>query len=543
MRVSFLGAAHEVTGSCTLLEACSKKILIDCGMEQGADIYENCEIPVSPEEIDALCLTHAHIDHSGKIPFLVAHGFDGPIFATDATRRLCDIMLRDSAHIQESEAEWRNRKGKRADSEEYVPLYTMSDVEKTMTLFQSFPYDKDFDLFEGIGVRFTDDGHLLGSSSIQFRLKEDGEERTILFSGDLGNHDKPLLRDPQQAPKSDYVVIESTYGDRVHPGNPDYVGQLSQILERTFKRGGTVVIPAFAVGRTQELLYHIRVIKEQGLVKSLPDFPVYVDSPMAVETTTVYSSDVEAYYDEDAKAIIDKGNNPLQFENLHLTRTVDESKAINFDLQPKLIISSSGMCEAGRIRHHLKHNLWRAENTVVFVGYQSPGTLGGKLLDGIDKVKLFQEDIAVKAEIATLDGCSSHADKNMLLEWLKPTEPKMVFVNHGDDKVTEHFADNIKSELGCTAAAPFSGEVYDLVSGECIERAEVVPVVSKKASGNKAEYKTNTEGGKKARQINANLAASGRRLMNLINQSQGRSNKELELFVKEIEALCDKYEK
>lgn len=544
MKVTFLGAAHEVTGSCTLLEACGKRILIDCGMEQGADIYENCEIPVSPEEIDAVCLTHAHIDHSGKIPFLVAHGYDAPIYATEATRMLSNIMLRDSAHIQEAEAEWRNRKAKRAGAEAYIPLYVTKDVEKTLKMFNDCRYGKDVEIFDGISIRFTDDGHLLGSSNILFTIEENGEKRSILFSGDIGNNSKPLIKDPQQAPEADYVVIESTYGDRLHPENPDYVGQLSAILERTFRRGGTVVIPAFAVGRTQELLYHLRVIKEKGLVKSLPDFPVYVDSPLAVEATNIYSTEVEDYYDEDAKALINKGINPIQLEGIRFAITSDESKAINANLEPKVIISASGMCEAGRIRHHLKHNLWRPECTVVFVGYQSPGTLGGKLLEGAEDITLFNEAITVQAEIATIDGCSSHADMNMLLDWLRPTKPGRVFVNHGEDKVTDAFAKTIEAEIGCKASAPFSGEVYDLVTGECIDKAPVVPVIKKVATvAGKDAHPAKSEGGIKAKSLYQRLVAAGHRLMQVIEHNQGGSNKELERFVDEINQLCDKYDR
>ncbi len=543
MKVTFIGAAHEVTGSCTLLEACGKRILIDCGMEQGADMFENCDIPVAPDEIDALCLTHAHIDHSGKIPALVAHGFDAPIYATEATRKLCDVMLRDSAHIQEAEAEWRNRKAKRSGGEQYVPLYVTADVEKTMPMFRSCSYDRDIEICEGITIRFTDNGHLLGSSNILFQIEEEGVSKSILFSGDIGNNNKPLIKNPQTPPQADYVVIESTYGDRFHPADPDYVGQLSAILERTFARRGTVVIPAFAVGRTQELLYHLRVIKEKGLVPSLPDFPVYVDSPMASAATTIYSTDVEEYYDEDAKGLIDKGINPIQLPDLNLAVSVDESKAINMNLSPKVIISASGMCEAGRIRHHLKHNLWRPECTVVFVGYQSPGTLGGKLLGGATDITLFNEPITVQAEIATVDGCSSHADKNMLMDWLVQTKPGRVFVNHGEDQVAAGFAAYIQDQLHVTATAPYSGEVYDLISGECIEKAPIVPVIRKRTTKGSDDHKPVSEGGRKARSIYQQLEAAGRRLLAVIQRNQGGSNKELTRFTDEINQICDKYDR
>ncbi|MBQ0018358.1 MAG: MBL fold metallo-hydrolase [Clostridiales bacterium] len=575
MKLTFLGAAHEVTGSCSLLEACGKRILIDCGMEQGADIYENCDIPVSPEEIDIICLTHAHIDHTGKVPFLVAHGFGGAIYATDATRKLCDIMLMDSGHIQEAEAEWRNRKAKRKGEEEYVPLYTTKDVEKTMPLFKPCNYDSEVKIADGITIRFTDDGHLLGSSNILFTITEEGETRTLLFSGDIGNHNKPLIEDPKRAPQADYVVIESTYGDRTHPASPDYVGQLAAILDRTFSRGGTVVIPAFAVGRTQEMLYYIRQIKEKNLVSTGSDFPVYVDSPLAAEATSIYSREVDGYYDEEARKLIEKGINPIAFEDLRLAVSTDESRALNMNLEPKVIISASGMCEAGRIRHHLKHNLWKPECTVVFVGYQSPGTVGGKLLEGVDSVKLFGEDVAVKAEIAQVEGCSSHADKNMLLNWLKSVikeEGTRVFVNHGEDAVTVSFSELVSSEFGVEASAPFSGEVYDLVTGECIERAPVVPVVKKAATphpdlekvpegsnqgsrrGNKYYKKVahaeeeksvgykRTEHTQKVESLYGALQSAGRRLIDLIERMQGYSNHEVQELTDEIEKLIEKHQ-
>ena len=295
MKLTFLGAAHEVTGSCTLLNANGKNILIDCGMEQGADIYENCELPVPPTEIDAILLTHAHIDHSGKIPAMVVGGYKGPIYSTEATFKLCEVMLRDSAHIQEFEAEWRNRKAKRSGGEEYVPLYTLKDAETSLSLFKYSPYQKETEIFEGIKISFSDAGHLLGSASVYITVTEDGFTKTLLFSGDLGNTNRPLIRDPEMPEKANYVVIESTYGDRLHGERPDYIKQLTEILQKTFDKGGNVVIPSFAIGRTQELLYLIRTIKEQKLIKGHNDFPVYVDSPLAVSATNIYSSGLTDY--------------------------------------------------------------------------------------------------------------------------------------------------------------------------------------------------------------------------------------------------------
>ena len=347
MRITFIGAAHEVTGSCSLLEVCGKNIIVDCGMEQGVDLFENIEIPVAPSDIDAIVVTHAHIDHTGKLPFLVANGYSGPIYSTAATRELCDIMLKDSAHIQEAEVQWRNRKGKRAaDEGEFVPLYTTEDVLRTMPLFKTAGYNTEVEIFDGVKISYTDAGHLLGSSNVLFTINEDGVERTLLFSGDLGNLDKPLIKSPEDPPHADYVVCESTYGDRTHPEAPDYVSQLTGIIQSTLDRGGNVVVPAFAVGRTQELLYYIRIIKEKGLVKRHDGFPVVVDSPLAVEATNIYSTEMYEYYDEEAIDLLRAGINPVTFPDLKVSVSSDESRAINEDTTPKIIISASGMCES-----------------------------------------------------------------------------------------------------------------------------------------------------------------------------------------------------
>lgn len=532
MKLTFLGAAHEVTGSCTLLEACGKNILIDCGIEQGADTYENCELPISPGEIDAICLTHAHMDHSGKIPAMVAGGFKGPIYSTEATYRLCQIMLRDSAHIQESEAEWRNRKAKRSGGTPYVPLYTMKDAEEALSNFVYFSYGKEIDLFDGIKIKFADAGHLLGSASIYVDIEEDGEKRTILFSGDLGNISRPLIRDPQKPTYADYVIIESTYGDRLHGERPDYVGQLTQVLQDTFDRGGNVVIPSFAVGRTQELLYLIRTIKDNGLIKGHDNFPVYVDSPLAVEATNIYADGMTEFYDNEALDLLSKGIDPIRCDGLQLSITSDESKNINFDKTPKVILSASGMCEAGRIRHHLKHNLWRTDSTVLFVGYQSNGTIGRKLVDGEPFVKLFGEQIAVHCDVVELDGISGHADKNMMLDWLGELEnaPKKVFVNHGDDKVCDDFAASITEKFGFETAAPFSGEQYDLVDGSCLFKGKKV----------KADKKTYAQ--KRGNTIYQRLLSAAKRLLSIVEKNKEGSNKDLARFADQINSLCDKFE-
>ena len=538
MKITFIGAAHEVTGSCSLLEACGKNIIVDCGMEQGIDLFENIEIPVAPSDIDAIVVTHAHIDHTGKLPFLVANGYSGPVYSTEATRQLCDIMLKDSAHIQEMEAQWRNRKGA-DEGGEHVPLYTMDDVLRTMPLFKTAGYGTDVELFDGIKIRYTDAGHLLGSASVLFTIQEDGVERTILFSGDLGNIEKPLIRSPQDPPHADYVVCESTYGDRTHPEAPDYVAQLTRIIQTTLDRGGNVVVPAFAVGRTQELLYYIRIIKEEGLVKGHDGFPVVVDSPLAVEATNIYSTEMYEYYDEEAIELLRAGINPVTFPDLKISVSTDESKAINDDMTPKIIISASGMCEAGRIRHHLKHNLWRPECTILFVGYQSAGTVGARLLAGDADVKLFGEDIAVKAEILRIDSFSSHADMPHLREWIKKVKPgTRIFINHGEDKVTESFAGLVSTDTGKPATAPYSGEVWDLAADELLHRAEVVPVIRKQS------YSSSSDDHRSPYNVSPayrDLRKSGDELMKLISRSEGHSNKELNKMRREIEAIVSKY--
>lgn len=531
MKLTFIGAAHEVTGSCTLLEACGKHILIDCGMEQGGDTYENCELPIMPSDIDAICLTHAHIDHSGMIPAMVAKGYSGPVYCTEATRRLCNIMLQDSAHIQEQEAEWQNRKAERAGFSPYVPIYTVADALESIKLFEGYSYNKPIEIFEGITINFNDAGHLLGSSSIHFTITEDGETRTVLFSGDLGNVDRPLIRNPQNPPYADYVVIESTYGDRLHGERPDYIAQLTKIMQETFSKGGNLVIPSFAIGRTQELLYLFRIIKEQGLVKGFENFLVYVDSPLAVEATKIYQDNLMGYYDEETLALVKQGINPISFPGLRLSVTTDESRAINFDLIPKVIISASGMCEAGRIRHHLKHNLWKENSTILFVGYQAEGTLGRKLINGAKTVNLFGEEIQVKARIESIVGISGHADRDMLLGWLGSLEkpPVKVFVNHGDDIVCDSFSQTIYNKLRFTTTAPYSGDEFDLISGECSARGKIVKLTKV------------SEGRRRANLAFDRLMAACQRLKTVIELSRGLTNKELAKFTDQINDLCDKY--
>lgn len=535
MRISFLGAAHEVTGSCTIISANGKVIMVDCGMEQGPDIYENCSLPVLPSQIDYLLLTHAHIDHSGKIPALVAAGFKGNIYSTLATKNLCNIMLLDSAHIQEFEAKWRNRKAKRSGKESYEPLYTVEDVKIAMKQFVGCDYNKEYNIANGIKIEFIDAGHLLGSASISITVTEAGNNEKIVFSGDLGNISRPLIRDPDQPKSADYVVIESTYGNRLHGARPDYVKQLSEIIQQTFDKGGNVVIPSFAIGRTQELLYLIRIIKEKGLIFGHDNFPVYVDSPLAVEATNIYSSDLYDYFDEETLKLLEKGINPIKFSNLNLSVTSEDSVKINLDKTPKIILSASGMCEAGRIRHHLKHNLWRENCTVLFVGYQSVGTLGRIIIEGSPTVKLFGEEIKVNAHIEQLEGISGHADKDMLLNWLSGFErkPKTVFVNHGSDTVCDDFAELVEQKLSITSVAPYNGAEYDLISGICLESGNKNKIVKSNFDNQKKKVST----------VFKRLHTAGRRLLMIIDSYKEGSNKDIAKFADQITSLCDKWEK
>jgi len=531
LKITFLGAAHEVTGSCTLVETGDTKFLVDCGMEQGMDIYENCELPVSASEIDFVLLTHAHIDHSGKLPLLSANGFNGTIYTTVATKRLCSIMLIDSAHIQEMEAEWKNRKSKRSGGQSYTPMYTAEDAEKCMELFKGCRYNQQIDICNGVTVRFIDAGHLLGSASIEVKITEGNITKTILFSGDLGNINRPLIKEPQKPEYADYVIIESTYGNRLHGVLPDYAGQLTRIIYQTFERGGNVVIPSFAVGRTQEILYLIREIKDQGLLRKFGNFPVWVDSPLAVEATEIYSEDMYDYCDEETLKLLKGGIDPIKFSNLNLSITSEDSVAINNDPTPKVIISASGMCEAGRIRHHLKHNLWRADSTILFVGYQAEGTLGRVILDGAKTVKLFGEEIAVNASIETMQGISGHADMNMLLGWLDSLKnrPEMVFVNHGRDTVCDEFAQTIVRKLTIPATAPYTGASYELSEYKCLE------------FGNTIKLKTKVN--KRSKAIFERLMQAGQRLLNVIEQNKGCANKDLAKFADQINELCNKWER
>ena len=532
MKLTFIGANHEVTGSCHCLEACGKKILVDYGMEQGGNVYENAELPFAIPDVDYILITHAHIDHTGLLPLLYAEGFRGQIFATQATCDLCNIMLKDSAHIQEMEAEWKNRKARRAGKPEVEPLYTINDAEGVLTHFVPCHYGDVLTLTDGLRIRFTDVGHLLGSASIEVWMEEEGVEKKIVFSGDIGNKNKPLIKNPSYIDEADYVVMECTYGDRTHDRTHEHIEELAQILQETLDRGGNLVIPAFAVGRTQEILYFMRKIKEEKLIKGHDDFEVYVDSPLAVEATQVFTKNIMECYDEEAMDLVNRGINPIGFPGLKLSITSEDSKNINFDMTPKVIISAAGMCDAGRIRHHLKHNLWRPDCTILFAGYQAVGTLGRSLLEGAQVVKLFGETIDVEAHIEKLDGISGHADMNGLITWVSAfkEKPSQVFLVHGDDDVCTSFADLLHTDYGFEAAAPFSGSVYDLAAGAWLKQTVGVPL------------RRETERQKENRTIFELLVAAGERLMRVIRKNRECANKDIKKFTADVNALCDKWD-
>ena len=529
MKLHFYGADRCVTGSSHCLEINGKKILVDCGLQQGRDEMDNRYLAFAPGSIDILLVTHAHIDHTGRIPLLVKNGFHGRILTTRVTADLMKIMLLDSAHIQESDAEYENRKGQRAGREHVEPLYTEQDALDVFKYVTTCEYEETVELCEGVRAVFTDAGHLLGSASITLELEENGVHKTLVFSGDIGNVDQPIIRDPKLLKKADYVVMESTYGDRNHTEVWSYTDELAEIIDETIGKGGNVVIPSFAVGRTQELLYFIREIKDQKLVKSTPNFPVYIDSPLAKAATTVFCGDLHGYLDEQALELVKDGTHMFTFPNLNLVESSEESKMLNMDTTPKVIISASGMCDAGRIRHHLKHNLWRANSAVVFVGFQSPGTLGRRLLDGVEKVKLFGEEIAVKAKIVNFQGLSSHADHDHLIEWIKAFDPKPthVFVVHGDEDVAPAFAEELCT-LGFHAHAAKFTECYDLAANEMVSEGYIS---ERKRTAQKS----------RADNLYAKLVTAAESLLELAKHCKGRPNKDITAFTGQIISLIERF--
>lgn len=446
MKIEFAGAAGCVTGSCHLLKIKDKNVLLDCGMYQGKDEKErgNETFNFNPKDIDFVILSHAHIDHSGRIPLLYKQGFKGTVVCTEGTLDLCNVMLADSGHILEFESEWKNRKRTRQGLPVVEPLYTSKIAQVSMYLFQGYPYDQWIELFDGFKVRFRDAGHLLGSAIVEMLISENNKQTKLVYTGDLGNKHIPILRDPTLIDYADYVIMETTYGNRFHTQLSSELQDFGKIIKDTFRRGGNVIIPSFSVGRTQEVLYTLNKYVEGNILKGVP---VYVDSPLAAESTAIFSK-YHKYYDEEATKLLDNGDDPLNFEGLTFTKSPEESAKLNKIQSGAIIISASGMCEAGRIKHHLKHNLWRRESSIVFVGYQAEGTLGRSIVEGVKKVKIFGEEIAVNAQIFNLHGLSGHADQNGLIEWIESfkAKPEKILLVHGDNTAQENFKEILQSK-------------------------------------------------------------------------------------------------
>ena len=480
MRIQFCGASTGVTGSCHLITTEHHKILLDCGQFQGGKAMDamNYEpFPFDPAEIDYMVLSHAHIDHCGRIPLLIKRGFKGDIYCTDATADLLEVMLKDSGYIHEKEAEWKNRKNERAGRPLVEPLYTCNDAVESLKFVKPVLYDQLIELNPEMKIVFNDAGHILGSAITELWVTEGESVSKIVFSGDLGVMDRPILRDPTIIKKADYVIMETTYGNRLHPQNSMDVKSLMEIVIKTARRGGTVVIPSFAVGRTQELIYEFNRFYEKNrqYQKDLEELMVYVDSPMATTATEVFKRNAQVF-DDEMKEIITSGDNPLDFKNLRFTRSTEDSIALNHNDRPKVIISASGMGEAGRIRHHLKHNLWNPKASVIFVGYQAEGTLGRLLVEGAKEVTLFGEEIQVNAEIYNLEGFSGHADRDGLLMWLGgfQKEPKHIFLVHGEPESKEDFARTVEQKLGYHPIVVQGNSEFVLEKDEILNKREAM---------------------------------------------------------------------
>ncbi len=473
MKITFLGATKTVTGSNFLVEAAGKKFIVDCGMYQGEaeDEWENsAPFAFDVNEIDFMLLTHAHIDHSGRIPKLYNEGFRGKIYATKATCDLCSIMLPDSGHIQEMEIQWKNKKRIRKGLDPIPPLYTAEEAMKCLEIFEPVKYDEIIDIDENIHVRFNDAGHMLGSSIIEVWADENGRRTKAVFTGDLGNNDIPLLSSPTMIEDADYLVMESTYGGRLHMKNDDKAEMFLDIVYETLEKGGTVVIPSFAVGRTQEILYEINALKDKKhdeefnkKYEKIMQTKVYVDSPLAISATEIFKENQDLF-DEETQELINSGDNPLEFRGLEFTRTADESRALNASNEPSIIISASGMCEVGRIKHHLKHHIWDPNSTILFVGYQAPGTLGRKIVDGAKTVKIFGDELTVNARIEYIEGYSGHADQEWLMNFVYSfiSKPKTIFLVHGEPEGQIILKQKIQGTTGIPVIIPEYGEQYEL---------------------------------------------------------------------------------
>ena len=534
MKLMFYGAAREVTGSCHGVEVNGRKILVDCGLQQGSENAFGQNFQFHPGEIDKVVITHAHIDNSGRLPLLVKQGFKGKIYATEPTCRLLEIMLRDSAHIQEIEAGWRSRKGRRSGDDATGPLYTIADAEKVFPLLVPCHYNEIIEIGGDTRIRFADAGHLLGSSYVEMWLTESGKTKKVVFSGDIGTPGHPMICNPTYVKEADFIVMESTYGNRKRSPSFDTVAELAKIIELTLTKGGNVICPAFAIGRTQDLLYHIREIKERNLAPSVQGFPVYLDSPLATAATKVYSMELSGYLDEEAATLIRAGIQPLSFEGLNFVETAEQSKQLNDDKTPKVIISSSGMCDAGRIRHHLKHNLWRHECAVIFTGFQAQGTLGRIIVDDLSPfITLFGEEIAIRCQIHNFRSMSAHADMDGLLEWIGAFEekPECVFVVHGEEEICKSFTNHLILQ-GHRAIAPKFTSIYDLLTNETVfegrdlkRRSEIRPFSRRDSA------------------VYQRLMLAGTRLIEVITRNREGTNKDLAKFADQIDSLSSKWDR
>ena len=480
MKIKFCGASIGVTGSCHLITTDKHKLLLDCGQFQGGKAVEKMNeepFPFDPAQIEWVILSHAHIDHCGRLPLLVKRGFKGQIYCTDATADLLEVMLKDSAYIHEKDAQWQSKKNARTGKPPVEPLYTIDDAEDALKLVRPVLYDQLIELAPEIRIVFNDAGHILGSAITELWITEGENTSKIVFSGDLGVTNRPILRDPVKIKKADYVIMETTYGNRLHPANATSIDELIHITLATVKRGGSVIIPSFAVGRTQELIYQFNMFYEQHpeYQSQLENVNVYIDSPMATTATEVFKRNAQVF-DEKTKEYILSGDNTLDFKNLKFTRNTADSMMLNEDKSPKIIISASGMCEAGRIRHHLKHNLWDSRNSIVFVGYQAEGTLGRMLIEGAKEVKLFGETISVKAEIHNLEGFSGHADQKGLMDWLSGfrQEPEQIFLVHGELESKKDFARLVGDKLGFHPVVITENSEFELETGQLLSRDQVI---------------------------------------------------------------------
>ncbi len=462
MKIEFVGGARTVTGSCFIVKNDKFTIMVDRGMFQGKKVLRDrnfMKLIYAPGQIDAMLLTHAHIDHSGLIPKMVRDGYTNPIYATRATVDLCSVMLPDSAHIQEMDTVWINKKNRKMGMDPVEPMYTVADAEKSIRQFVPVKYGDIVDIVPGVKARFRDAGHILGSSFIEMWVEENGKTTKLVFSGDIGSKDQAIIRDPESADEADILLVESTYGDRLHKSRHDTYEEFKAIIKDSYNRKGNIVIPSFAIERTQEIIYTLGRLFKEG---ALPRIPVYIDSPLAVSATEIFKKNRDNF-DEEAIQMLLSGETPLDFENLHFVRSTDESKKLNEEAKGAIIISASGMCTAGRIKYHLLHNLYKPESSVIFVGYQAEGTLGRKLVDGAKQVRIYGDDVAVRAKVHTLGGFSAHADRDAILAWMSTIKSKncKVFVVHGEETAAESLSGSIRERFGFSTCVPRWGEIVD----------------------------------------------------------------------------------